>query len=735
MPKTIQKGKSLAEVNPKLAKEWHKQKNGTLTPFQVTPGSSKKVWWKCSKGDDHEWLSSVAHRSNGRGCPMCSGRKVVRSNCLEQVAPELAKQWYYEKNENLKPSQVTASSNKKVWWKCPKGDDHEWQSSINGRNGKASCPFCTGHRVSVSTSIYTKNPDLVSEWHPTKNANLTPRDVSPGSNKKVWWKCPKGEDHEWQAPVARRVNGSGCPFCSNRKLSKTNNLEKTNPSLFSQWHPTKNGSLDPTKQIAGGTKKVWWKCPKGEDHEWQAEIGARVSGSGCPYCSGHKIVKSTSLSSKRPDLILEWDFVKNTSISPEEVNPFSHTKVWWKCRKHKEHEWYAKVSDRSSGRGCPFCANRRISISNSLSVKAPELAKQWHPTKNGDLTPDELIFGSNKKVWWKCPKGDDHEWQASMNSRQNSKGEKLFTGCPICAGKLVVQSNSLKHVAPELAKQWHPTKNKITPDQIALNSNKRIWWKCPKGDDHEWQAPVQNRAIGRGCPVCSGHKAVVSNSLGTKNKKIAKEWHPTKNGKITVFDVTPGSNKKVWWKCPKGEDHEWISSVVNRVRDRGCPYCTLTPQSKQELTITFELKQFFEINPKGFKTRISGKLMSLDIYISSLNLGIEFDGSYWHKGKRELDKLKTQKLNDDGFQIMRIREEPLLPITPIDVVSKKPFNAKKVTNEILKHILDAYELSSETSDAVKSYLRKRTLQNEEGLNEYIEKILEEKAQRKSAKRK
>ena len=109
--------------------------------------------------------------------------------------------------------------------------------------------------------------------------------------------------------------------------------------------------------------------------------------------------------------------------------------------------------------------------------------------------------------------------------------------------------------------------------------------------------------------------------------------------------------------------------INNRSNKIGCPYCTLTPQSKQELTITFELIQFFDISPKGFKTRVQGKLMSIDIYIKELNLGIEFDGNYWHKGKRELDKLKTERLEDDGLKIMRIREEPLKAITDIDIVS------------------------------------------------------------------
>jgi len=233
-----------------------------------------------------------------------------------------------------------------------------------------------------------------------------------------------------------------------------------------------------------------------------------------------------------------------------------------------------------------------------------------------------------------------------------------------------------------------------------------------------------------GCPICQNILIVDSNCLQTVNPDLARQWHPTKNGKLTPKIFGAGAHKKVWWKCPKGDDHEWPATIVNRNRGKGCPFCTLTPQSRQELTISFELAQFFTINPKGFKTRKTGRLWSIDIYIPELTLGIEFDGSYWHKDKRALDKLKTEQLKDEGFQIMRIREEPLKAITDIDVVSKKPFNAKHVADDILKHILNEYILEKEKIDLIKLYLRKKTIQNEQGLEDYIEQILTEKAERK-----
>ena len=265
------------------------------------------------------------------------------------------------------------------------------------------------------------NPKLAAEWHPTKNGSLTPDMVTKGSNKKVWWKC--GQGHEWQAQINKRSSGRNCPYCSGRKVLKGfNDLATTNPTLAAQWHPTKNGSLTPDMVNRGSTKKVWWQC--GQGHEWQSTINNRSSGNGCPYCSKWKALKGVSdLSTVNPELAAEWHPSKNGSLTPDMVARNSRKKVWWRCR--RGHEWQAKVSNRSSGNGCPYCSGQKVLKGfNDLATVNPELAAEWHPTKNGELTPDMVTKGSNKKVWWKCKQG--HEWQARIAGR--NKG----TGCPVC---------------------------------------------------------------------------------------------------------------------------------------------------------------------------------------------------------------------------------------------------------------------------------------------------------------
>jgi hypothetical protein len=132
-------------------------------------------------------------------------------------------------------------------------------------------------------------PHLAAEWHPAKNGNLNPNDLPPGSDKKVWWRCSKGPDHEWQAPVYNRTgNKSGCPYCAGKKVSVTNSLAHQYPAVAKQWHPKKNGKVTPDQVTKGSSKHYWWNCPKVVDHEWKASVFHRTSGGqGCPLACPH----------------------------------------------------------------------------------------------------------------------------------------------------------------------------------------------------------------------------------------------------------------------------------------------------------------------------------------------------------------------------------------------------------------------------------------------------------------
>jgi len=269
---------NLKAVNPSLASQWHPTKNDTLRPKDVTPMSNKKVWWICGKG--HEWKARVISRSKGTGCPYCSGHTVCNDNCLTTKKPQLAAQWHPTKNGSLTPRDVMPMSNKKVWWKCAEG--HEWTAGIGSRSKGQGCPDCGRTRVSKEYNLEVIHKNVAAQWHPTKNGALFPKDVTPGSTKKVWWVCDKG--HEYQARVYNRNKGRGCPYCAGRSVCADNCLQTNNPSLAAQWHPKKNGNLTAKDVTAHSNKKVWWVCNNG--HEWKALINSRSIGTGCPGCAG-----------------------------------------------------------------------------------------------------------------------------------------------------------------------------------------------------------------------------------------------------------------------------------------------------------------------------------------------------------------------------------------------------------------------------------------------------------------
>ncbi len=627
--KTVSGENDLQTTHPELAKQWHPTKNGSLRPFDVKPGSSKKVWWMCLEG--HEWECKIDSRVHGVGCPICSRRElIVGLNDLQSKYPQLALSWHPTKNGNLSPSDVMSGSSKKVWWVCSEG--HEWDAAIRERVKGNGCPYCSG-RVAIKgkNDLKTINATLASEWHPTKNGSLKPSDIKPNSNRKVWWVCSKG--HEWQQTVSVRNTGIGCPYCSNRRvLAGYNDLQTIKPELAKQWHPTLN-SLKPTEVTPYTHKKVWWLGNCG--HVWYASVASvsKSVRSGCPLCSKELHTSFTEKAvayylSKKLEIIENYSpdflekkeidiYIPSLRIGIEYDGQVYHNSVTKDEIKNDLCRSYGVELIRIREPKCPHISGRTIQLS-SLSMKSlengiiellqllsdksdinlnvdvdinrdstkimnlqytkhkeksiensyPELAKEWDYSKNDSIPLEFVPSGSDKKVWWKCPEG--HEWQASISSRTIGGH-----GCPFCSGQAVLKGyNDLESTHPIIAAQWHPTRNgNLKPSDFTATSGIKVWWKCPEG--HEWQALISNRTKKKyGCPYCSNQKlSPGENDLQTKCPEISEQWNFKKNYPLTPRDFISGSGKTVWWICPLG--HEWKNSIVNRTRKgQGCPYCS-----------------------------------------------------------------------------------------------------------------------------------------------------------------
>jgi hypothetical protein len=202
-------------------------------------------------------------------------------------------------------------------------------------------------------------PELVAQWHPTRNVGVYPYEISRGSRRFIWWRCAQG--HSWKAIVGNRTKarGTGCPYCSGRLVSNANRLSRTHPKIAREWHPTRNGALTPASVSYGSSRQVWWQCAAVRSHAWKAPPNNRTNvGAGCPFCAGQQVHATNCLARRFPRVAAEWHPTKNGSLTPADVLGTTQRKVWWRCARNVEHEWQARVEDRTRvGSGCPHCFN------------------------------------------------------------------------------------------------------------------------------------------------------------------------------------------------------------------------------------------------------------------------------------------------------------------------------------------------------------------------------------------
>lgn len=226
-------------------------------------------------------------------------------------------------------------------------------------------------------------------------------------------------------------------LCGGKRACEDNCLETINPSLADEWHPIKNVPLTPKDVVPGSNKQVWWQCRKNSTHEWPATIDSRHGKkNGCPYCSNKRVNHENCLAATNRMLAAEWHPTKNDPLTPFKVTAGSQRKVWWRCAKDNTHEWAATIDSRKRGNGCRYCSGQQVHPSNCLAVTHPHLATEWHPTKNGPLTPYDFTRGSKKvKIWWVCPQR--HEYPALILTRTHGHG------CPECA-RVIKRMTALK---------------------------------------------------------------------------------------------------------------------------------------------------------------------------------------------------------------------------------------------------------------------------------------------------
>ena len=275
--------------------------------------------------------------------------------CVSQGKEALLQEFDTEKNPGVSLATLTHGSHQALWWRCGKG--HSWQAAVKTRVAGTGCPYCANRMVVPGENdLATTHPDLIPQWDAERNA-ISPNSLTAGTRKKVWWHCEKG--HPWQAMVASRARGAGCPVCAGKEIvAGENDLGSCFPAVAAQWDTTRNGTLSPQQCAPASNRRVWWRGELG--HSYQAAVGARtVNGSGCPYCAGKKVLKGfNDLATLEPKVAESWHPTLNGSLTPNDVTTGSRRKVWWLCP--DGHTWKAVVYSRGGKQkaGCPVCAGR-----------------------------------------------------------------------------------------------------------------------------------------------------------------------------------------------------------------------------------------------------------------------------------------------------------------------------------------------------------------------------------------
>lgn len=341
--------------------------------------------------------------------------------------PSLAAQWHPTKNASPFPPSVGRASQVKAWWLCEVG--HSWFTSVLKRTQGRGCHVCTGQAPDIGVNdLATLYPLVAAQWS-SKNTS-SPREVLPGSNRRVFWECEAG--HEWSVSPRARANGAGCPYCSGREAVRgVNDLQTMDPALASEWHQTNNDHLRPCDVLPHSNLRVHWLCSSG--HTWVQVVSARTRGHGCPFCSGRLAVPGVSdLATTRPSLASEWSLELNGSLTPDAVTASSGKRIWWVCE--YKHSWEASVHSRAAGKGCPYCSGRQVLVGvNDLQTVRPELAMEF--SERNDVPASSVSVKSGKKFWWVC--GEGHEWRATAAHRSNG------TSCPKCRAKISAPERAL----------------------------------------------------------------------------------------------------------------------------------------------------------------------------------------------------------------------------------------------------------------------------------------------------
>lgn len=376
MTKIIAGVNDLQTINPSLASQWDYEKNYPLTPEQVTPNSHKDVWWICHKG--HSWKARIQGRHYGRGCPECGKEK-------KTSFPEQAILFYLTKcTDTLHRNQIYGKEIDIYLPLLKIGIEYNGKYYHQNRKDKDREKINFFQEKGIKIIVIEDG-----EYNTLCDNLITYKEQDAKKNNLQWVIIELFNMIGIIPPNIDIIAHSSEIYSQYIQLEKSNSFANKYPHIATEWHPTKNGNLTPDMVSCNSAKKVWWLGECG--HEWQAVVHSRASGKACPYCSGRKVlIGINDFATLHPELLDEWDYVKNKDLLPTQVTAMSNKKVWWKC-KTCGHEWKTTIASRSSGRGCKQCYQQNFVGVNNPKAKPIEqydldgnFVREWEYIKQAE---------------------------------------------------------------------------------------------------------------------------------------------------------------------------------------------------------------------------------------------------------------------------------------------------------------------------------------------------------------
>lgn len=404
-------------------------------------------------------------------------------------------------------------------------------------------------------------------------------------------------------------------------------------------------------------------------------VGDFGSGCGCSR-NGKSASKSrvnTTKSRARPELFKDsgcaviawWDHAQNSEADFETASLQARRVVAWKCPTCS-YRFTEAIAEMVRWTQCPRCERERRedwgvlyeALKSTMVTDHPGLAAAWDDPKDPATVP---IVGGWGNYRFAC--GNGHHPRLSPYTF-------LRSGCPHCRGAKTRKSGRNPRLAqecPEIASQWHPTRNgKRTPEDVPHNSKITAWWRDPDCG-HEWEAVVtdRNKYQRYRCPQCH----TILDSLAYQYPLLAQEW--SADNPLSAWQVRPHGQTafEPEWVCTNNSAHVWHASLTSRTNGSDCPECRQAGKSAVELDYFAAAKTVFGSARSGVKLRSKQfsrrPAWTADIIVglqAGEELVIEYDGAYWHRAKGDVDRAKSLDLLAGGYRLVRLREHPLPPL-------------------------------------------------------------------------